>query len=103
MKRLSLALIAVGAFMVATVDFSPAFAGEDTTVAFSGPMCGGCIGKLTGCAKQVEGIEKLVVSSKDFGAKRVTAKVTFVKGADAEKTLKNFSKLTGFKVVLTKK
>ena len=54
MKRLSLALIAVGAFMVATVDFSPAFAGEGTTVAFSGPMCGGCIGKLTGCAKQVE-------------------------------------------------
>ena len=45
--------------MFASVNYSPVYAGEgEATVAVSGPMCGGCIGKLTRNAKKVEGISK---------------------------------------------
>ena len=89
--------------MFASVNYSPVYAGEgEATVAVSGPMCGGCIGKLTRNAKKVEGISKLVVAKKDFGAKKATITVTFAKGADQEKALEALAKKTGFKFALAK-
>jgi hypothetical protein len=100
--RISLAAAAMVALLFVGFSSSDSYAADKTagdaiTANVQGPMCGGCIAKLNKKAKTIDGLVKLVVSSKDFGAKKATVKITLAKGAKLEDVLAALGKSTKFK------
>ncbi|MDP6357551.1 MAG: heavy metal-associated domain-containing protein [Planctomycetota bacterium] len=100
--RISLSAAALVALIFVGFSSTGSYAADETsdstiTANVQGPMCGGCIAKLNKKAKNVKGLTKLEVASKDFGAKKATVKITLAKGAKAEEVLAALGKKTHFK------